>query len=147
MNAHGLPSVEGQCGHPNNKPLRLALYKKMMDTFKQKISGKSKPVFVTGDYNVNYRCDRNVRHHRFPWKSFNSLDPKVKSNWQWHEKAGGSLPTIGTLKPNAGGKRIIDYVFAKSDSAVTYVSSAIWQKQRFGSDHAPVLATYQLQSK
>jgi exonuclease III len=144
MNAHALPSVEGQCGHPNDNILRLTLYKQMMDTFKAKITNKTKPVFVTGDYNVNYRCDKNVQHHRFPWKSFNSLSPKVKSNWEWHEKAGLALPAVGTHKPHLGGKRLIDYVFARSDPAVSYKGTAIWQHRRFGSDHAPVRATYQI---
>ena len=147
MNAHGLASVEGTCGYPSNKPKRLALYKKMMDTFKSKIKTKAKPVFVTGDYNVNYRCDKNVRHYRFPWKSFNSLNPKVHSNWQWHEKAGLALPTYGTHKPTNGGKRLIDYVFAKADPNVSYKGTAVWKNRRFGSDHAPVVATYLIKKK
>ena len=142
MNAHALPSVEGVCGHPNNKIQRLILYKKMMNTFKAKIENKSKPLFVTGDYNVNYRCDKNVRHFRFPWKSFNNLNPKVRSNWQWHQMAGLALPSYGTHRPHIGGKRIIDYVFAKAHPAVSYFNSWIWKNRRFGSDHAPVKATY-----
>lgn len=66
MNAHALPSVEGACGHPNGKTRRLALYQRMMTAFEDRIAHKKRPVFVTGDYNVNYRCDRNVKHHRFP---------------------------------------------------------------------------------
>lgn len=147
MNAHGLASVEGKCGHPANKPRRLALYKRMMDAFKDIIEGKDAPVFVTGDYNVNYRCDKDVRHYRFPWRSFNRLSPKVKSNWEWHQRAGKPLPSVGTHKPHAGGKRIIDYVFAKASPDVSYESSVIWQNRRFGSDHAPVLATYLLRQK
>lgn len=147
MNAHGLASVEGVCGHPNGKIKRLTLYKKMMDTFKDKISNKAKPVFVTGDYNVNYRCDKNVKHYRFPWKSMNSLSPKLRSNWQWQEMAGLDLPTYGTHKPNKGGKRIIDYVFAKAHPAVSYAGTVIWKDRTFGSDHAPVRATYHLEQQ
>jgi exonuclease III len=147
MNAHALPSVEGKCGHPANKPKRLALYKKMMDAYKTLITGKTDPIFITGDYNVNYRCDRDVRHYRFPWQSFNSLNPKLKSNWEWHEKAGKSLPAVGTHKPHLGGRRLIDYVFARSSPAVSYKSSLIWENRRFGSDHAPTQATYSLSPK
>jgi endonuclease/exonuclease/phosphatase family metal-dependent hydrolase len=93
---------------------------------------------------VNYRCDRNVRHSRFPWRSFNRLRPRVKSNWQWHEEAGRSLPQSGTHKPDEGGRRLIDYVFAKEHPAVSYGSSQIWVNRLFGSDHAPVRATYRL---
>jgi exonuclease III len=144
MNAHALPSVEGRCGHPSQRERRLELYELMMNTLADRIQTKAKPVFVTGDFNVNYRCDRNVRHAQFPWSTLNALEPPVKSNWQWHEEAGRSLPQVGTHNPHEGGRRLIDYVFAKEHPLVSYRGSQIWQHRRFGSDHAPVRATYRL---
>jgi endonuclease/exonuclease/phosphatase family metal-dependent hydrolase len=144
MNGHALPTVEKDCGHPSDKPKRLALYEKMMDAFKAELGTRPGPVFITGDFNVNYRCDKKVRHFRFPWASFNSLEPQVKSNWEWHELAGLALPAHGTHKPHKGGKRIIDYVFARADPDVSYKGKAIWSDRRFGSDHAPVRVSYMI---
>jgi endonuclease/exonuclease/phosphatase family metal-dependent hydrolase len=144
MNAHGLATVEGQPGYPNHKARRLRLYRKMMRTFADINSNKRAPVFITGDYNVNYRGDRKVRYHGFPYASFNRLRPRIKSNWEWHERGGLRLPGVGTHRPHRGGKRLIDYVFAKADPGVSYAGTAIWTHRRFGSDHAPVQATYRL---
>ena len=94
------------------------------------------PIFVTGDFNFNYRAD-NCKQALTPCRAL-SKDLSVKSGWEW-TKLGDMGSSKGTIHDS---KAIIDYVFSWQRSNVTYQ----WAKTLHGgtgngwsgSDHKPI---------
>ena len=94
------------------------------------------PIFITGDFNFDYRGD-TCKQTWSPCKALGKgLD--VKSGWEY-TKLGSMSGSVGT----AGGTRIIDYVWSWDRDYITYQSMHIlhggngtggWS----GSDHKPV---------
>jgi endonuclease/exonuclease/phosphatase family metal-dependent hydrolase len=140
LNTHTVASVEAG-GKPNqSNPKRLTLYQTHMDklvaqinTFKQ----DNIPIFITGDFNVNYRYDSVVKDSMFPYVRLGAVG--VKSDWQLTNLAG--IPT--TQGTEGANNRIIDYVFELVRSDVTPRSVKI-NSSTLGSDHYPVFFTLQL---
>jgi endonuclease/exonuclease/phosphatase (EEP) superfamily protein YafD len=81
------------------------------------------PVFIGGDFNVNYRRDSVVRANIFPYAKMNTVD--AWANWRYL-----GAPDSGTI---GDGNRVIDYVFATRNSKVTPVSTRVLPT--YGSDH------------
>lgn len=140
LNNHAVPSVQAKDGGPNWKlPERLTLYRQHMtglQSLVREFGSTGALVFVTGDFNVNYRKDRIVRAKMFPYMRLGSL--ATRPTWFTLGE-----PATGThVLENGFDKRVIDYVFNTAHEAVTVKSQAILRG--YASDHRPVLAGYGL---
>ena len=132
---HMPPTVEGG-GKPTSSKT-VGSYKKqipvLVSTMKN-LEAKGVPVFLTGDFNVNFRKD-DCQISWFPCKALRGAD--MKSSFELLKLAGISKST-GT---HHGGSRLIDYVFIHNDSRVKANSLAIYGNNSGyrGSDHRPSL--------
>lgn len=151
-NTHLPPSVE-KGGEPNTGSNTLAAYKKQMSvlvsTMKQ-LGAKGVPVFLTGDFNVNYRKE-DCHVTFFPCKALRGAN--MKSGFEYTQLAG--IPkSLGT---HADDSRIIDYVFVRTDSRVKVNGTKILGGSSctnrrpdpdcyYGSDHRPSLTTVTITS-
>ncbi len=135
INTHPVASVESG-GRPTGTTARLNNYRRHMDKLDQLIDTFQKtnlPIFVSGDFNVNYRNDAKIQYKDFPYARMNRQG--IRSGWQ---QLGA--PSGGT---NLDRTRLIDYVMNSMNSGVTAQNIAI-QTNRFGSDHSAVLMKFQL---
>lgn len=109
------------------------------------------PIFVTGDYNANYRFDKACTLSWYPCQTFRAIG--LRSGYSFTSDAGidSTSSSIGT------GSKVIDYVFSWKRSDVTPVSmqivapNAACHKDSSGqthcwnnSDHKPVLFTVKI---
>ena len=139
VNTHLPPSVESG-GKPSSNTDMISAYKKLGANLKTLVIDLQKsnlPIFVVGDFNVNYRYDKACTITWFPCYLFKSVN--TYSAFQYTNLAGisSSQGTHGT------GSRLIDYVFSWKHTNVTVNSISIiggsgdgWG----GSDHKPSLA-------
>ena len=112
------------------------MYRQHMAALKSMVSefrAKGVSIFVTGDFNVNYRRDAIVRDPAFPY--VNMAEVRVEASY---ESLG--MPPIGT---HGGGTRLIDYVSHLRRNVVTPLSQQVLRG--YTSDHRPVLVEYQLE--
>jgi endonuclease/exonuclease/phosphatase (EEP) superfamily protein YafD len=142
LNNHAVPTVQAKNGGPNySLPKRLALYRKHMNGLKSLITqfeARRKPVFVTGDFNVNYRKDSVVRSSLFPYVNMGQVG--VQASY----KALGQ-PIHGThVLPNGDEKRLIDYVMFSNHQAVKPVANRVLFG--YNSDHRPLQVDFTLTS-
>lgn len=103
-----------------------------MDTLTSMVKGfqgEKIPVVALGDFNVNYRYDKNVQYKDFPHVRLRSLG--LKSNWELLSLSGISS-SAGT---HGSGSRLIDYVWLWGPTTKP-VSSSIGGT--YGSDHRAV---------
>lgn len=129
-NNHLVPSVE-----LNGKPFpgreaRLKMFAEHMDGIVKtidKANDQNVPIFVTGDFNVNFRKDKPEASPVFPYARFKAKN--VFANWN----ELGAKPGVGT---HAEGSRLIDYVHASRSKLVELKDQVILPKG--GSDHHPV---------
>lgn len=135
LNTHTVASVESG-GKPNQSNLTVVdMYADHMDILVAKINefkAEKIPIFVTGDFNVNYRYDIVVKTPIFPYAKLSPLG--VHSNWEILNLAG--IPSTARTQGDSG-TRLIDYVFAWVRSDITPLSTSIGSSQ-LGSDHYPV---------
>lgn len=140
LNTHTVASVESG-GKPNTKnKQRVNLFKKHMDVLTNKISSLKKdgiPIFIAGDFNVDYRKDARTNNSTFPKNRLGRLG--VYSNWQLTNLDGVSKKK-GTQGSN---NRVIDYVFILKHPQIQAIRSGI-SSSRYGSDHFPayVISTF-----
>lgn len=138
INTHFAPSVESRGDATNSK--YTPSYKTHMSNLVSLIRGKKSaniPLFVTGDFNVNFRRDCKVSY--FPCRAL-AQDLSVPSGWALtNPKYSGISSSQGT---HSNGDRLIDYVMAWKRSDVVANKSTIlggggtgWG----GSDHKPSL--------
>lgn len=130
VNTHTVAGVESK-GKPSDAT-RNKLFKKHMDTLTSMVKGfqgEKIPVVVLGDFNVNYRYDKNVQYKDFPHVRLRSLG--LKSNWELLSLSGISS-SAGT---HGSGSRLIDYVWLWGPTTKP-VSSSIGGT--YGSDHRAV---------
>jgi endonuclease/exonuclease/phosphatase family metal-dependent hydrolase len=134
LNNHTVPSVQARNGGPNANKARLRVYRKHMSGLKALIVQSQQTggtIFVTGDFNVNYRKDRIVAASMFPYRSLS--DVAVRASYQ---RLGE--PRTGThILPSGNDERLIDYVFIRDHRAVTPVRQEIITG--VSSDHRPIL--------
>jgi endonuclease/exonuclease/phosphatase family metal-dependent hydrolase len=139
LNNHAVPSVQGDGGGRNlDNPERLELYRQHMAGLRSLITQLKETgaaIFVTGDFNVNYRRDVIVQDKLFP--HYNMGEVSVYASY----KTLG-MPEIGTHVSGSNDTRLIDYVFSLRHDAVTPRSQDILRG--YGSDHRPVLVRYSL---
>lgn len=136
LNNHAVPSVQGGGGGRNtNNPERLELYRQHMAGLRSlvtELSATGAAVFVTGDFNVNYRRDVIVQDHLFPYHNLSQVNVYAS-----YKRLGA--PAIGTHR---NGGRLIDYVHHLRRRGTPVSSQRILTG--YGSDHRPVLATYKI---
>lgn len=97
--------------------------------------GTQGEVFVTGDFNIDYRDDRRVRHPQFPYVALKGA--RLVPCWAWQR--------VAAHKETHGHKnRLIDYVYHRRSPHVSPVKARILTSSRYDSDHNPVLATYNI---
>lgn len=136
-NNHLVPSVEGADGQvrASASPERLALYREHMDGLVQTVdraNAQGLPVFVTGDFNVNYRRDHVTQAPLFPYARLAAKN--VYANWKYLGVPAGQ----GTH-----GARVIDYVHVtRAPKKVLPLSQAILGPG--GSDHDAVRVRFRL---
>ena len=137
LNTHTIASVESKGKPISGEKDRLRLYIRHMDTLTSKINAfKSTglPVFITGDFNVNYRYDHKVEYKDFPFSRLAAVG--AHSDYQRLNLANISK----SQQSHGNGNRIIDYVWYTNSTSVYPISEAI-SAARYGSDHFPVYFT------
>lgn len=147
VNTHTVAGIEamGKPKDTNTKKAagqRLKTYAAHMDllvSLVQYLQESGSPVFVTGDFNVNYRYDSLAanQYKDFPYKKFGK--ESLKSNYQL-TNLQGIAATDGT---QGTGTRLIDYIFSWDKGGVDYISNTI-ETNRYGSDHSPVLLSVKI---
>jgi len=96
-----------------------------------KLKAQGFPVFVTGDFNVNYRLDKTVSY--FPHAALTAVG--MQSGWERLNLQG-----VAANAGSVGGSRIIDYIWS-TDSAYLTADSAAIDTNSYHSDHSPVYYT------
>ena len=138
LNNHAVPSVQGDGGAANRDyPKRLELYRQHMvglTSLIDEFTAANRAVFVTGDFNVNYRRDRIVQDRLFPYYNLRQVDVQAS-----HEALGE--PAIGTHS-NGSGDRLIDYVFYQRHQAVVPTKQQVLTG--YSSDHRPLVVHFKL---
>jgi endonuclease/exonuclease/phosphatase (EEP) superfamily protein YafD len=139
VNNHTVPSVQARNGKPNQKyPRRVSLYREHMHVLGKVVQRLSRDgaVFVTGDFNVNYRRDRVVRARIFPYHVLGSRGLRASY-------APLGMPRRGThARANGGDTRLIDYVYFSPRGWLTPRRQAVLKG--FSSDHRPLSVTFQV---
>lgn len=140
LNNHFVPTVQASSGGTNDQTRRLAIYRKNMQGLVALIeeirSTTGGLVFVTGDFNVNYRGDVVKQARIFPYAALGSIG--VTSSYQ-----NVYVPEIGTHILNNGyDKRLIDYVFSMHRRGMA--PDALQILTGLSSDHRPLVSDYTL---
>jgi endonuclease/exonuclease/phosphatase family metal-dependent hydrolase len=138
VNTHLVRDVEinGSLNTSKSFQDNVAAYKGHMSKLVALVKNLQKdkvPVFVTGDFAVDYRKDTG-KVSTFPKAALGAIG--VKSNWQLTNLNG----IASKAKTYGGSNRLIDYVFSWG---VTPQSTAIGGSKH-GSDHYPVYFTADL---
>lgn len=136
INTHLISGVESG-GKPTSNTAQLDRYKTHMSnllTLVNELKASNVPIYVVGNFSVNYRYDKNGYTSYFPYASLKPLG--IRSNWDVMSLSGISNSTGTTTSDN----HIVDYVFAwqRSDvtpNAITIASSS------YGSSYKPVFFT------
>jgi endonuclease/exonuclease/phosphatase family metal-dependent hydrolase len=137
LNLHTPAGVESNGAPVKKMKKRNDTYKYEMQLIakivKNNFSAENLPIFIVGDFNVDYRSDKAVKYRYFPYVTMANLG--FTSNWAYAETNGG-LPSTGT----GGSSRLIDYIFTKQDAGMSFDRTSI-SPDMYGSDHHPVSAT------
>ena len=144
LNTHFVPTVQGPDGGRNSNTKRIQLYKKhmaglqgVMDKVATEEGGGL--VFVTGDFNVNYRNDKVRQDPVFPYSALGAKKFRASYN-----KLGE--PGTGThVLSNGFDKRLIDYVHYKPTRRVIALNQRI--VTGMNSDHRPLIVDFKVTGK
>lgn len=137
LNTHTVAGIEA-----NGEPIgpddsRMKNYVNHMDVLTAKISTFEQddvPIFVTGDFNVNYRYDKTIRYRDFPFRRLGDIG--AYSNWHRMEPLSeNGVPT--SVATHGDSSRLIDYIWMLNRSDSKAVSTSV-SPDKFGSDHSPV---------
>jgi len=130
VNVHPVAGAE-TAGKPSTDSTRVATYKEYMNNLVATLTSLKRsniPIFVVGDYNVNYRYDSVVKNSMFPYYQLGQLG--FRSNWDVLQLKS-VLSTQGTTKYSS---TIIDYIYFWQRSDVK--ANAEWiSSYYYGSDH------------
>ena len=139
INVHLIRGAVNQGRPRKNAPRTYRVYRHQVKVLKRLVKAErshGRPVYVTGDYNVGYAADREVRNRKLPYRRLTSL--KMKANWQ-----GKKLNNYGTHidpscpKGKAHCGAYIDQIWAPTTAA----TSTVYTKE-VHSDHYPIMSTY-----
>lgn len=144
LNNHFVPTVEGSDGRRNSNVRRTRLYARHMtgllgviDRIHAEEGGGL--VFVTGDFNVNYRKDKIAQDPIFPYAALGTR--ALRSSFY---KLGE--PATGThVLANGFDKRLIDYVHFKPTRRVIGMGQRI--VRGMNSDHRPLIVDFKVTGK
>lgn len=149
VESKGMPKYDLSKSYAKLSKSEKAAYQRL-DTFNahmdllislvQYLKEQSLPIFVAGDFNVNYRYDSTLAtpYKDFPYVRLGAV--ALKSNYQL-AGLGKIANTVGT---EGGGSRLIDYVFSWDKGNVDYLSTGVGAN-RYGSDHTPMSFTIGLE--
>jgi endonuclease/exonuclease/phosphatase (EEP) superfamily protein YafD len=140
LNNHFVPTVQAKDGGTNSNTRRVAIYRKNMEALVALVqelrASTGGLVFVTGDFNVNYRGDVVAQAPIFPYASLGAIG--VTSSYQNVE-----VPETGTHVLDSGfDKRLIDYVFNLHRRGVG--SGPLQILMGLSSDHRPLVSDFTL---
>ena len=144
LNNHFVPTVEGSDGSRNDNYRRTRLYARHMaglqalvDKIRAEEGGGL--VFVTGDFNVNYRKDKIAQDPIFPYAALGT-----RALHSSYYKLGE--PATGThVLDNGFDKRLIDYVHFKRTRRVTAVTQQV--VRGMNSDHRPLIVDFNVRRR
>jgi hypothetical protein len=130
-----------RAGHPSSDP---NLNQSMTATFngiaevktRMREWGRNVPVFTVGDFNIDFFADRRVRHPRFPYAQFRSIDTFCNFDLLNHR------PRFGTH-----GKRYIDLLWVTRPIHHLVKVVDHWILTGFASDHKPLLVKVLFKTK
>ncbi|WP_188111201.1 endonuclease/exonuclease/phosphatase family protein [Nocardioides antri] len=141
LNNHFVPTVQESDGSRNDNHRRTQLYARHMaglqeiiDRIRTEEGGGL--VFVTGDFNVNYRKDKIAQDPIFPYAALGTRG--IRSSFY---KLGE--PGTGThVLDNGFDKRLIDYVHYKPTRRVIGMGQRI--VRGMNSDHRPLIVDFKV---
>lgn len=144
LNNHFVPTVEGPDGGRNENLRRTRLYARHMAGLQAVIDRIHAEeggglVFVTGDFNVNFRKDKVAQDPIFPYAALGTR--ALRSSYF---KLGE--PATGThVLANGFDKRLIDYVSFKPTRRVIVTGQRIMRG--LNSDHRPLIVDFKITSR
>ncbi len=136
LNNHFVPTVQRSEGGRNDMRRRVRLYARHMAGLQavvDRIRGEEGGglVFVTGDFNVNYRNDKDVQDPIFPYAAMGAR--RLRSSYYTLGE-----PATGThVLDNGFDKRLIDYVTFRPSRRVIPTGQRI--VTGMNSDHRPLI--------
>ncbi|KAA1421072.1 hypothetical protein F0U44_01740 [Nocardioides humilatus] len=144
LNTHFVPTVQAPDGGRNANRRRTRLYalhmanlQAVVDKVRNEEGGGL--VFVTGDFNVNYRNDKVVQDPIFPFAAMGSQAMRAS-----YYKLGE--PATGThVLPSGFDKRLIDYVLYKPTRRVIATGQRV--VTGLNSDHRPLIVDFKVTGK
>jgi endonuclease/exonuclease/phosphatase family metal-dependent hydrolase len=144
LNNHFVPTVQDSDGGRNGNVRRTRLYARHMsglqgviDRIRTEEGGGL--VFVTGDFNVNYRSDKVRQDPIFPYAALGTR--ALRSSYY---KLGESATGTHVLD-NGFDKRLIDYVNYKPTRRVIATGQRILRG--YNSDHRPVVVDFKITTR
>lgn len=142
LNNHFVPTVQSPEGGRNSNKRRTDLYARHMAALQTMATELRRRglVFLTGDFNVNYRTDKVVQDPVFPYAGLGSVGMRA-SYYTLGEPATGTH----VLK-NGFDKRLIDYVHHRVAPARLQVVGQRIVKG-LNSDHRPLLVDFKVLGK
>jgi hypothetical protein len=122
-----------------SSPHTYAVYRKQVKALKGIINderSRGLPVYVSGDYNVGYKADSEVRNRKLPYRRLSSIS--MKANWKG-KKLNNYGTHIDTSCPKGAAHcgAYIDQIWAPTTSATSTVYTDV-----IHSDHYPIMSTY-----
>jgi endonuclease/exonuclease/phosphatase (EEP) superfamily protein YafD len=144
LNNHFVPTVQDGSGGRNDNRRRTRLYAQHMaglqaviDKVRTEEGGGQ--IFVTGDFNVNYRKDKVVQDPIFPYAGLGTRHMR-SSYYKLGEPATGTH-VLG----NGFDKRLIDYVLYRPNRRVIATGQRI--VTGMNSDHRPLIVDFKVTGK
>ncbi len=144
LNNHFVPTVQGPDGGRNDNRRRIRLYERhmrgllaVMDKVATQEGGGL--VFVTGDFNVNYRNDKVKQDPIFPYAALGTH--AFRSSFNKLGEPGTGTHVLG----NGFDKRLIDYVHFKPTRRVIATGQRI--VTGMNSDHRPLIVDFKVVGK
>lgn len=141
INLHLNADVEDRPGHPKQDSPRPeanhAMMRRVIALANRLQRKHSVPVFVSGDFNVDYVADRRVRNPLFPYVTMTGAG--FVCCWE-----GREAESTRTNKPRNG--RCIDYIWARGSKThrvkwtLAYTPNRWGRGDRVESDHLAVIA-------